>query len=425
MLEVSPRYPVVILSSGRDAGLSLGHRVLVFREDKLAAAGRIFYVEADRSGVRLPLLVTRPVRGDRAVVVSPNPGERTPPAIADGINLRATVDALCPGSATVWMDGGGRQGWRVGDTVLIHRNELPVTTGSIVLTDTDASLMRVADPIVPATRIRPGDAVERLSAAEDPSAGCVTRVAGVLREGEPHQVLLADVPDSQIAIGDRFDLYRRRAYVGFGRVVSLRPDGAVVEIETALSRGPCHPGDVALRRRPTGSSIRRAGFLFRIEDDYALATIGEVDGLRAGDSLRSATEPAYELAVDAVYPYHCGARLVPDPATASSDLRLWDTVFTTEGSPPTPTIRADAWRREGLDWLVGIDPTIHSGALEIADLVILEGTEGAAGGVVARTASRVWVHVNEGWYGLPQPSAVPAPVVEPDPRDQPEPRGHE
>jgi hypothetical protein len=425
VLEVSPQHPIVILSGGRDAGVSLGDHVLILRGGELAAAGRVFYLEADRSGVRLPWLLTPPGVGDRAVVVSTQRGRLAPPALAEGINLRSMVDAICPGSATAWMDGGARQGWRIGDALLIHRDELPVTTASIIVADTEVSLMRVADPIFPATRIRPGDAVERLGAAGDASAGCVTRVASVLRDGEPHQVLLADVPDSQIAMGDRFDFYRGQAYVGFGRAVSLRPDGVVAEIETALSKGPCRPGDVALRRLPAHTSVRRTGFLFRIEGDYALATIGEADGLRAGDRLRSAGEPAYELAVDAVYPHHCGARLVSAATTPPRDLQLWDAVVTTEGSPPAPTIPADAWKRESPDWLVGIDPATCPGALEIGNHVILEGPEWAAGVVVARTPTRVWVHVNDGWYGLPDPSAARAPVVESEPRDQHEARVHE
>lgn len=154
------------------------------------------------------------------------------------------------------------------------------------------------------------------------------RVADVSRGPMPPTTRPASPEMPRVGIGDRFDLHRGAAYVGFAKVTSVEPGLVWAETLASLCARPVEVGDLAVRRLAPGPEIDPCGYVFRQEPGYVLVSLGEADGVRRGDRLfsRSADGGEYRLVVDRSYPDHCGAAVERDRAQPTGQPTVWDPV---------------------------------------------------------------------------------------------------
>ncbi len=168
-------------------------------------------------------------------------------------------------------------------------------------------------------------------------------MAGVEENGA---LLLAGGPGSGVDSGARFDLFRDGAYVGMA-VVRRTALHLQAEIEPAFMRAAPRVGDEACLRLATGDRASR-GWIFRLEGDYGLVSLGEADGVVRGQRLFT---QGHILEVRTVYPYHCGVNTVGGNEAETPERRqnsvgggalsLWAVVSTMPARVVTPAIGDD------------------------------------------------------------------------------------
>jgi hypothetical protein len=406
--QVSPTRNVILADGGSNAGLALGDRGVVMSDGRPIAAAEVIYLDGDACGLRFVGDTPRPRPGDTIVLVAGLASVGT----REGVNLRSQITAIGPGARWAWLDAGTTRGWHAGDTLVIVRNDQPIAAGRINFAENDDALVRLHQPGVYSHRPRPGDGVERVHTASSP--GWVTHVAGVTDNGGGQRVLLAAMPRLGIAVGDRTDVFRDGAYVGFSRVTSWDADGAVAETEPSFCRGPVRPGDVAIARLPRSISAPRTGVIFRIDGHRALLSLGEADGVTVGTELSLDRESLAVLTVENVYPDHCGVSYMHHGYDSASPppLPRWGTATFGHGThEPVPEPDAPA-ERVGTDWPIPVPVgtvKLAVGRLERvgADWLIAVPVE-SANPAVGRPG-----HVSADWLITVRPDSVDAAVGRP------------
>lgn len=322
---------MVILNRGAEHGVREGDRVVLHDDRRLVAAGEIVYVTDSKSGVSIRQMPEG----------LPDPCDATIIPIAlewpTGAYRVARVESVLPSRGLMWMDGGSRDGWRVGDAVLVYHSRAAFSFGTVVEVGERAALIE-APPPGGAAGARPGSVVEQIGAM----GGAIrTRVTEVGEGDDSRVVRLAGGAALSIREDDRIDFFRDGDYAGFGRMTPDLPSITAAWVDAFSPHAP-QPGDEALVR--SRASDCAAGYVFRVEGDYCLVSIGQNDGLELGETLVSESG-GVELSVQTLYPDHCGASLTSVSPGAS--LRLWMSIRRNKqtcgtggiarvGSQPTP-----------------------------------------------------------------------------------------
>jgi hypothetical protein len=392
------RHPAVLLvDRGRIAGISIGDRVVIDDGEHPTAVAEIILANDAFSGARYLAAGDGPRPGQRATVIPRTLGRREPGDLPAGVYRIARIDGVLPGGDRVWIDGGLVQGWQEDDAVLLEHGPTSFRRGQIVLSDLNLSLVAL-DPdggdLPPPDRT---DLIRQIRPGPAPIATQVP-VAGVEHIDDRPTVVLAGGAGSGLTIGDRLDLFRADHYVGFAKVTAIEPR-VLAEVWESLSRETPEPGDRAVPRAKRDAPGRRTGRIFRVENDYALITIGEDDGIRLGDGLvcEQGAATAIHLVVDRLYPDHCGARCVRGPDQPNTALPLWAEIHNAR-----PQIDLDRDRRRDLhptyqervlpiaDWLYEVVPA-PGDELQIGELAAVGGAARMVGMAAARLGQHVLV----------------------------------
>ncbi|HUU82672.1 MAG TPA: hypothetical protein VM243_04120 [Phycisphaerae bacterium] len=224
-------------------------------------------------------------------------------------------------------------------------------------------------------------------------------VSAVDPDASGSTVRLDNPAASRLAIGDRLDVYRGGRYVGFAQVVSIEGPEAEAEVLTSLSASAMQAGDLAVRRAPAGSSQIRQGFVFRVEGDYALVSLGEADGVRRGDRLftRDGTGDDRRLTVVRVYPDHCGASLEGGGTDSEVGLVMWQPAHTSEGCAAFVELAASGARSAGVPWLMRVPSGSASLPLRTGDFVLTGDRRRNVGVVLTNSEWGAYVYVPGVW----------------------------
>lgn len=308
VVNTSATHPVVIINRGVEHGLREGDRVVLHDDRRLIAAGEIVHVAAAKAGVsvrRMPEGLPDPC--DATIIR----GELAPPMHTYRV---ARVDSVLPGDGLLWIDSGSRDGWRVGNAVLVHSGRESFGFGTVVEVGERAALVDIGSKAESGSGLASGLWVEQIG----PVGGVIrSRINRVLEGEDAKLVQLVGTGALGIRNDDRFDFFRGASYAGFGRMMPDGPSTAAEWVAAFAPQGP-QPGDEAISR--THESGCAAGYVFRIEGDYCLISIGQNDGIEAGETLAS-DSGNLQVRVQTLYPDHCGASLAS--ASPGAPLRMW------------------------------------------------------------------------------------------------------
>lgn len=338
-------------------------------------------------------------------------------AVGDRVVVLADQDVVAAGAVSKIEAEGPRA------TLELLEWSLPERGQALVI---PRSLPDRLDPWLPRFVIRQGPS-DRASGAErgndltetgPNAAGQPTRVrVRVLAvDGQVNHcvIRLANPVSTRLGIGDRLDLYRGVRYVGFAKVVSIDGSTAAAEVVGSLSALAVQAGDLAVRRPPAGSRPVQRGFVFRVEGDYALVSLGEADGVRRGDRLfvRDSRGRDRRLTVERVYPDHCGAGLEvggaedaggTDKASSIDEvggLAVWQPVTLNEPGPALVELSAPVARPAGVSWLFRIPAGPQTKQVRQGDLVFWRGRPPRLGVVLTAGRWGAYVYVPGVWTVL-------------------------
>ena len=295
--EVDPQVRDVLrLEPAGTTAISAGDRLFVVVAGEVAGAGQVTELDDGKPSARLDWLEWQLPPQGVALVVSHDLADRLKPDLPPFIVTRARAD----------------------------RHEQPKTGGT-------------GDDVASSEPGRPRSVV-----------------IGASAEGGRNTVDIAAGDPVALAIGDRIDLFRGARYVGFARVVSVEGTTARAEMESSLSPSVGRPGDLVVRRPSSASDVSARGYVFRLEGDYALVSLGETAGLQPGQRLFARSKDGAEcrLLVDRVYPDHCGATIEANGNGAPAGLELWTRVCPGQAPPKLWELKADSWESAGVPWLV-------------------------------------------------------------------------
>lgn len=335
---VSTQRSVVAVDLGADDGVRENERAVMLRDDSVVATGVVNHLQADRCGLSFVAIDgAEPNVGDKVIVV--RAGISTKPSESCEIVLFNTVavDRVLPGGDRVWMAGGTRDGWRSNDPVVIRRGSAVMGWGRITNAYDDIALVVLSRTREDGALPRRGDTVEAIGAILR-SDRVRSRVAAVVpADGNPRMIVAGDTR-AGFALDDRVGIVRDGRYVSLAKVVGVSP---FIQIESvkAFQRSSPQEGDAVVLRDDAESAIGR---IFRVEKDYALVTLGQVDQIENGQRLfilnpDGSTTP---LKVGKTYAEHCGAKLdAPNMQTDGSNgtppvdrLKEWQPVATFAGA---------------------------------------------------------------------------------------------
>jgi hypothetical protein len=400
---VSTSRPVALIDIGRSAGLTAGDRAVFLADGdtsglpEVLAGGEVIYLEGDQAGIAWTPPERRLPSGASVIVIAGQWTRRLGGSAAGEIYRQARVDSGIPGTDNVWLDAGSDAGWRVGDKLLVWREATPATWGEVVLAAPAAALARVREGASLSAPQR-GDRAEQLGGVR-PGYGLRTAVIAVQDAGETCMARLAGDEALGVAVGDRIDFFRSGRYVGFGTVTLVAPS-LWAEVAEAMSREAPQVGDCAyVRAGRDAVTPARSGYVFRVDADYVLVTLGEADGVAAGDrlTLLGPDGAKLQLSVSSVYPDHCGAEIVAGGPAIEPAQRAWRRVVRAdEETASLPWV--EAVRHPVADWLFEVRGSGNS--LTVGELVAPRAEPGAVAVVVVARGTRAWaVRVDRLRYG--------------------------
>jgi hypothetical protein len=366
---VSAQRPVVALNVGADDGVHENDRVVILRDDGVVAAGTINHLQTDRCGLRFTSIEGRTPRvGDKVIVIrtgiSPKPSDSCELVLFKS----AAVDRVMPEGDRLWMAGGERDGWRNGDPVLVRRGSAVMGWGAATKCYENSALVELhrtrEDGILPIE----GDTVEAIGRFA--GAGRVrSRVAAVVAAGGASRMFVAGDSRTGFGLDDRVEIIRNGQYISYAKVVGVDPF-LQIEATDAFQRSSPQEGDAVVRRGDADGGHSAIGRIFRVEKDYALITLGQVDQIELGQRLfilnpDGSTTP---LTVTKTYAEHCGAKLdAPNIQTNNSTdealddyLKEWKPVATFSGAAARRVVScAEPLAQVGSDvsdWLATFEP---------------------------------------------------------------------
>ncbi len=326
---VSPRRPVAAIDVGANSGVQSNDRAVILRDEKIVATGTVVHTEAGRCGISFAHFEDRsPQVDDRVIVVQTECSPETSESCELTFYKSAAVDREMPVGDRLWISGGSREGWRTGESVLVRRRNAVLGWGTISRCYEKSALVLLdrsrEDGILP---IR-GDIVESIGRVG--RTGQVrSRVAAMIAGGRSPQMIIAGDAQVGFAVDDRVEIIRDGEYVSHGKVISVEPFIRVEASEAFQKSSPREGDAVVLRDDPDRSGLA-VGRIFRIEEDYALVTLGQVDQIEKGQRLflLNADGSTTSLKVRTTYDEHCGAQL----DSPSNHIREWQPVATFAGA---------------------------------------------------------------------------------------------
>ncbi len=201
-------------------------------------------------------------------------------------------------------------------------------------------------------------------------------VVAVEGPGGRQTVRLKALGEAAPAIADRLDFFREGRYVGFGQVVSIEGTTFVAQTEESMSASPVREGDVAVPRPAAGAPGAHWGWVFKVTGDYVLVSLGEADGIRAGDALsaRAADGTERELEVDRTFPDHSGAILRPGAKPHLGTIAPWTPVRPSATIPVFTVVSGGKAAPTGVAWLFVVDNRDLERRLQPGDFVVVSSS---------------------------------------------------
>lgn len=340
VIRHEPAKGLLAFKAGSQAGLAVGDRFWVVSDSEVRGWGTVFLVTAGESVGRLAGPIAGVTESDRVVVARADGWGAWRDRLPEGVTLRGRLERLPPGRHTAWLDLGQRVGMRVGDRLLVRRNNIPLARGVVTLLQDDCALAAL-QPVVGNALSEAGDSVELWPAPAERALG---RVNSTVLDVQPDRlgrlITLVGAVEDGLMPGRLVDLCRDGGYVGVAEVVEVSDPLSVAQmIESASAQVP-EVGDRAVMRSGSEPPLRPLlAAVFKVDsEDYCLVAAGEGDGIRVGEVLRvrrsSPEDPARlqdvaELTVQTVKVDHCGAdvRMLSD-----TRLMVWD--FAERVTPP-------------------------------------------------------------------------------------------
>lgn len=362
---ISSQAPVAAIDVGADAGVRENDRVVILRDGDVVAAGLVNHLQADRCGLEFaPVGDRTPVVGDKVVVVrssySPKPSESCELILFK----TATVDRVLPAGDRLWIAGGERDGWRMGDSVLVRRGAAVLGWGMVANCYDRSALVTLDRMREDGALPRRGDAIEAIGKVGR-SDRVRSRVAAVVATGDAPRMIVAGDSHTGFVLDDRVEIIRDGRYVSYGKVVGVDPL-LQIEANRAFQRTDPQEGDTVTLRGDVEGVEPAVGRIFRVEKDYALITLGQVDQIENGQRLFILNHDGSttSLKVRKLYAEHCGATL-DGPAHENADapertLKNWLPVSTFSGAaarrevPCAEPIAGDAGKLP--EWLASLKP---------------------------------------------------------------------
>ncbi len=367
VVSVSDQRPVCAVDIGGLEGISENDRVVFLSNGNAPTIGRVIHLEAKSCGVRFDAADARkPEVGDRALVIraASKPAPSTTCALS--ISRTTTVDRVFPAGDRVWMRGGRSDGWSEGDSVLVVRPGSVIGWGKVTRCYEQNALVLLDRTREDGLLARRGDRVEQIGrmGAGEPVR---TRVAAITQGGMSPRLVLAGDERSGFSVDDRIEIYRDGTYQSYAKIVGVSPV-VQAEVTTAFQRSMPVEGDAVVLRPEPDSTRPAVGRIFRVESDYVLVTLGQVDEIEKAQTLfvlnPDGTTDA--LKVRSTYPEHCGARLVKGAQLVNSNgvrseiLELWAPVTTFAGAAAVARVSASQPLQEEADlpapWLAWFAP---------------------------------------------------------------------
>lgn len=296
-----------------------------------------------------------PVQGNAAVRVPRDVGALVRSWLPAGCTLSSRIDSKSPSGATAWLDCGSQDGFRVGDRLMVLRNEIPIARATVAEVRDKAGIASVV-PLVSNVSCAVGDRVCVWPGPADLDGGHLeTKVLFVRPMSGSDRIEVGFPADARdgAAVEQHWEVTRAGEYVDCVELVAIRGRFAIGLQSIAFARTPVQVGD-SIRLRPADQvKLGRMPLrVFRREGDYCLMNGGEDVGLEIGAKLAVVREgrTVAELEIDTVKMDYCGATrtrsvgsgglLAASRPAGNSDIRDWDAVVPLSGvanaqqSPP-------------------------------------------------------------------------------------------
>lgn len=275
---------IVSLEVGHADGAEVGDPFWIFDGLHVLATGEIYLVEPARSVGRLTEAPAEDLRGHPAVVFHRTSILALCGSFPPGVTVRGIVARAPPGRLTAWLDIGRDAGLQEGDTVLVHRKDIPIARGDVELLEDHTALVALS-PLVRNALAQPGDPVALWPAPAAARRGAVnTTVLNVTPDPEGALVDIVGRQADGLALGRLVDIFDDGAYRGVAAVFELGDPLSRARLIEAASVDAPQIGDRAVvRGGPADPPRPLRAVIFRIEEDYCLLAAGETDGVRVGE----------------------------------------------------------------------------------------------------------------------------------------------
>lgn len=401
---------IVSFNIAHGAGVELDDRVVFWDGDGRVTEARVFVRDEAHFAVRLDARAEQPKAGAMATRLPRDLAARMRSWLPPGATLWARLDAQSPTATTAWIDGGLLDGFRVGDRLLIVRNDIPI--GRMIaarVQDTVAlgTVVALAANVTPA----PGDRVKLWPGPADRDVGrlesrilLVKPVAGTDRI----EVWLPGDPLDGVEKGQHWEIRRDGQYVDCVEIVDFRGRFAVGLQSAAFARDAIRVGDAAVLR--TAALVRTGRMpmrVFRREGNYCLMNAGEDAGLEVGGRLAVVRDgrTLAELEIDTVKMDYCGATVmkrVESPPAAGGPFGTTRPAQVVEPAEWDTVVPVAAAGREAEPPPMGRVETVVNGELLIVrgegkdaavgpGVIVRLGTQPASTGIVVAVSGTQWV----------------------------------
>ncbi len=362
---VSSQAPVAAINVGADAGVRENDRAVILRDGDVVATGLVNHLQTDRCGLEFTLTGDRtPIVGDKVIVVRGVYAAKPSESCELILFKTALVDRVLPAGDRLWIAGGERDGWRRGDSVLVRRGAAVLGWGMVANCYDRSALVTLDRTREDGALPRRGDAIEAIGKVGR-SDRVRSRVAAIVATGDTPRMIVAGDSHSGFALDDRVEIIRDGCYVSYGKVVGVDPL-LQIEANRAFQRTDPQEGDTVTLRGDVEGVEPAVGRIFRVEKDYALITLGQVDQIENDQRLFILNHDGSttSLKVRKLYAEHCGATLDGpdnrDPDAKESTLQNWMPVSTFSGAaarrevPCAEPLAEDAGKLP--DWLASLKP---------------------------------------------------------------------
>ncbi|MCZ6816707.1 MAG: hypothetical protein O7F76_08390 [Planctomycetota bacterium] len=367
-----------------DGQVEIGNLVVGRSGTREAWIGRVEGVSDAQLSARVGGSGDLPVSNSLAAIVPRDTASRYRERLPAETTLWGRVDRISPGGKTVWIEGGGDDGFRSGDRVLVVRAGIPIARLELKQIYSRAALAACL-PLASNAAIAEGDGAMLWPSPSDRLANRLqSHVLRVQPTRGGDEIWICGERRDGLALGEEWEIRREGRYVALAEVRRFAGHFAIASPLSAFSALRAEPGDVALRRLESDIFSGRVPLrVFRVEDRYCLLNAGERDGIEVGMPLAFESGPkARELRVDTVKVDYCGASLTESAATSRPrPIRQWESVFPLR-LPETDRMRGVVASVNSEEGVVTMDGQEGRSGLNPGDLVRISSAPPAAGLVV-------------------------------------------